>query len=224
MNDKRAPSHELDRFILRLPDGMRNRIKEAAEHNGRSMNAEIIQALEYFFPPEPSIEDVLTKIHDSIDLAKRNDTIPYRKLLIDSLDQLSNRIAIGLEPNQSRLTTTPQVFDNNFLARFKRWQRVKEYGVEQTDLENELKKGMFYELQGGRIQTAIHNFKNKKPERALISLGLKDVKFREPEKAYKAIEKYIRNLYENNWGDPDDATPVNWFTELDNPYTDDNDT
>ena len=39
-----------DQFMLRLPDGMRDRIKTAAEKSGRSMNAEIIHALEIIYP------------------------------------------------------------------------------------------------------------------------------------------------------------------------------
>lgn len=35
-----------DKFMLRFPDGMRDRIKEAAAENGRSMNAEIIYRLQ----------------------------------------------------------------------------------------------------------------------------------------------------------------------------------
>lgn len=38
-----------DKFQLRLPDGMRDRIKIAAEVNGRSMNAEIVNRLELSF-------------------------------------------------------------------------------------------------------------------------------------------------------------------------------
>lgn len=34
-----------DKFMLRLPDGMRELIKASAEANGRSMNAEIIRRL-----------------------------------------------------------------------------------------------------------------------------------------------------------------------------------
>ncbi|RWI85957.1 MAG: Arc family DNA-binding protein [Mesorhizobium sp.] len=40
------PSDRQDQFMLRLPDGMRQRLKEAAESNQRSMNAEIIARLE----------------------------------------------------------------------------------------------------------------------------------------------------------------------------------
>lgn len=44
-------NRESDRFMLRLPDGMRDRIKHAAEFNNRSMNAEIVATLEKAFPP-----------------------------------------------------------------------------------------------------------------------------------------------------------------------------
>lgn len=44
-------NRESDRFMLRLPDGMRDRIKAAAEENARSMNAEIIARLEASFVP-----------------------------------------------------------------------------------------------------------------------------------------------------------------------------
>lgn len=38
-----------EQFMLRLPDGMRDRIKAAAEANNRSMNAEIIHRLQTTF-------------------------------------------------------------------------------------------------------------------------------------------------------------------------------
>lgn len=39
-----------DKFVLRLPDGMRERIKAAADRNNRSMNAEIVATLEGVYP------------------------------------------------------------------------------------------------------------------------------------------------------------------------------
>jgi hypothetical protein len=39
-----------DQYQLRFPPGLRDRIKAAAELNGRSMNAEIIRVLEREFP------------------------------------------------------------------------------------------------------------------------------------------------------------------------------
>ncbi len=43
------PQQDKDKFVLRLPDGMRERIKAEAAINNRSMNAEIIQAIPYHF-------------------------------------------------------------------------------------------------------------------------------------------------------------------------------
>lgn len=47
-----------DKFMLRLPDGLRDRIKVSADMNGRSMNSEIVAILEREFPaPPPSALD-----------------------------------------------------------------------------------------------------------------------------------------------------------------------
>lgn len=48
MND--SPSQQLEKFIIRLPDGMRERIKAAADANNRSMNAEIVATLDERYP------------------------------------------------------------------------------------------------------------------------------------------------------------------------------
>jgi plasmid stability protein len=41
-----APSDLADKFMLRMPDGMRDRLKDEATRNNRSMNAEIVARLE----------------------------------------------------------------------------------------------------------------------------------------------------------------------------------
>lgn len=43
MTDRKT--QDQDKFIVRLPDGMRDRLKELAESHHRSMNAEIVLAL-----------------------------------------------------------------------------------------------------------------------------------------------------------------------------------
>ncbi|MGO7331742.1 Arc family DNA-binding protein [Rhizobium leguminosarum] len=43
---KRALVKDQDKFILRLPTGMRERIKERAARSGHSMNAEVVNLLE----------------------------------------------------------------------------------------------------------------------------------------------------------------------------------
>lgn len=50
-------NRESDKFMLRLPDGMRERIKTAADLNQRSMNAEIVATLREAYPdPDPDEE------------------------------------------------------------------------------------------------------------------------------------------------------------------------
>lgn len=44
--DKKRPIQPNDKYIVRFPDGMRDRIAEIAKENGRSMNAEIVARLE----------------------------------------------------------------------------------------------------------------------------------------------------------------------------------
>ena len=48
-----------DQFVLRLPEGMREQIKQAAEQNGRSMNAEIVGRLSASFMRDamPHLDD-----------------------------------------------------------------------------------------------------------------------------------------------------------------------
>lgn len=43
---KEFPSDKADKFVVRFPDGMRDRIAEAAKANNRSMNAEIVARLQ----------------------------------------------------------------------------------------------------------------------------------------------------------------------------------
>ena len=63
-----------DQFPLRLPDGMRDRIKAAAEASNRSMNAEIVARLEKTFDPrfaalptEGELSDMLGEVFERLD-------------------------------------------------------------------------------------------------------------------------------------------------------------
>lgn len=50
------PGRGSDQFPLRLPDGMRERIKAAADAAGRSMNAEIVATLEDRYPAPEELD------------------------------------------------------------------------------------------------------------------------------------------------------------------------
>lgn len=56
------PGRGSDQFPLRLPDGMRDRIKAEAERNGRSMNAEIVARLEESFIERSEIQKTADNI------------------------------------------------------------------------------------------------------------------------------------------------------------------
>ena len=59
MNEK-STGRDSDKFMLRFPDGLRDRIKAEADENKRSMNAEIIARLESSFTPTgPTAEGAL---------------------------------------------------------------------------------------------------------------------------------------------------------------------
>jgi hypothetical protein len=56
-------SRTADQFLLRLPEGMRDRIRQAAEANGRSMNAEVLATLAEAYPG-PEAPDLSAIIED----------------------------------------------------------------------------------------------------------------------------------------------------------------
>jgi len=79
------PIREYDRFILRLPDGLRERLASRAKANERSMNAEVIQILEEGMDETSTarireLEDILRGIErDEQLLRARLDEIRIRK-------------------------------------------------------------------------------------------------------------------------------------------------
>ncbi|WP_162239448.1 Arc family DNA-binding protein [Aureimonas sp. Leaf324] len=74
MSDReRYPSEAADRFQVRMTSGLRDRIRQAAEANNRSMNSEIVATLEEKYPaPEPAtIEELEAAIRGITELLDR---------------------------------------------------------------------------------------------------------------------------------------------------------
>ncbi|MER8514806.1 Arc family DNA-binding protein [Mesorhizobium sp. M1060] len=46
----KKPGRGAEQFVVRLPEGMRDRIRDAADRNNRSMNAEVVATLEEKYP------------------------------------------------------------------------------------------------------------------------------------------------------------------------------
>jgi hypothetical protein len=69
-----------DQFPLRLPDGLRDRIKQLAEANGRSMNAEIVSTLEEAYPDPEQYRQELKFLDEIDDIQKRLDRMRAAQL------------------------------------------------------------------------------------------------------------------------------------------------
>lgn len=69
---EKPTAQDAEKFIIRLPEGMRDRIAEAARANNRSMNAEIVARLQSTFEAKPAPQDVDAFVDQLADkLAKR---------------------------------------------------------------------------------------------------------------------------------------------------------
>jgi hypothetical protein len=59
-------SRESDKFILRMPDGMRERLAQVAESQGRTMNAVVIGVLAEYLAGAQSLESQLAEIKTAL--------------------------------------------------------------------------------------------------------------------------------------------------------------
>lgn len=75
------PGRGSDQFALRLPDGMRDRIKAAADKSGRSMNAEMVARLEASFAARPDKETTeLNAMKAIIEVLRRSGALDLERL------------------------------------------------------------------------------------------------------------------------------------------------
>lgn len=196
------PSDKKEQFMVRLPAGMRDRIAAAAERNGRSMNAEIVQALEMLFPPEPSVEEVLDSIHSAIELAHKAEKVPYRADLVKALEGFGARLSTGLDFDRSVPIEEREDFSKANRERSdawrRRWRRAKEHGVDYADLKQELESGLLNGIRQSLIVNAIYEYAKPDYAKAMQWLGLSHLKFAEPEKSHKLIEKHVRAYVDRN--------------------------
>lgn len=87
---KTYPSDKQDQYMIRFPDGMRDRIKEAAEDAGRSMNQEIVARLESSFDLSMSDKERLAFFEEMYEqhFRERNeliDTINKQDLIVQQM-------------------------------------------------------------------------------------------------------------------------------------------
>lgn len=86
-----------DKFVVRLPDGMRDKIKASAARNGRSMNAEFVHAMdEYLSKPAFKIDTgppVDPNTLSPADLRDGEPPIPMSPEVRAAMEQMVQQIA-----------------------------------------------------------------------------------------------------------------------------------
>lgn len=95
-------SRTADKFVVRLPDGMRERIADVARNHHRSMNSEIIARLEQSLLQEDALGDELSLRLDSPELSL------HERELLQRFRQLTRRqqnALVALIAQDSELAT-----------------------------------------------------------------------------------------------------------------------
>lgn len=105
MNDK-YPSDKQDKFMLRLPDGMRERIALVADRNGRSMNAEIVERLEMSFP-----ENILERLVDR----RQEETAMLERMIAKSIRLADRLAAVGATADLERAQLSTQQYERELV-------------------------------------------------------------------------------------------------------------
>jgi len=97
MSDK-FPSQMQDKFTVRFPDGMRDKIAEIAKKNNRSMNSEIILALEKYIESENNHPLMSYSIEQELNLSElesslRNIALKFNKIFNE--DNIKNIVKVA---------------------------------------------------------------------------------------------------------------------------------
>ena len=83
-------AHDLDRIIVRLPEGMRAKIAQLADDNGRSMTAEVVAALEKHLKGVDRISEISEFIEE---FAEEIQGIDDLKARLDRLENLTKSLS-----------------------------------------------------------------------------------------------------------------------------------
>ncbi|WP_293795050.1 Arc family DNA-binding protein [uncultured Bosea sp.] len=90
-----TPSRDLDKVIVRLPDGVRQQLKLQADHNKRSMNAEIVarllESLEPWVPGDDHVVYKEEKISFPAETYDLNELLGRLEKLTDKVSKAAGR-------------------------------------------------------------------------------------------------------------------------------------
>lgn len=84
-----------DQFQLRLPPGLRERIKAYADRHGRSMNTEIVRVLENEFPEPWTVENRIEELLGLLEVMKGGTSNEAVRKFVDEVDETIRGIITG---------------------------------------------------------------------------------------------------------------------------------
>jgi hypothetical protein len=116
MAKKKTIVRNQDQFLVRLPDGLRDRIKAGADREGMSMNEAIVWVLAQAFPAPSTIEGKLEELATMAAMLKSGgDIYPAVDRLVDEIHEALADISKGN-------IETPPDFKSKVSARLERWE------------------------------------------------------------------------------------------------------
>ncbi|MDP9572683.1 UNVERIFIED_ORG: FAD/FMN-containing dehydrogenase [Agrobacterium larrymoorei] len=96
---KKTKVKDYDQFQLRLPPGMRDRIKAKAERAGMSMNDAIVWVLDREFPADVTLEEKLYELANMVSMLKDSkDTPAGVDYLIQEVEETVRNLGSGVDP------------------------------------------------------------------------------------------------------------------------------
>lgn len=123
MTKKRELVRNQDQFLVRLPEGMRERIKAKADRAEMSMNEAIVWCLEQFFPAPKTIEERLNDLAEMVAILKGDNTYQGVEKLVDEVQKTINEV-------YTQNLKTPPDFEKAVSDRFEKWS---EWEIEQLN-------------------------------------------------------------------------------------------
>ncbi|WP_156886389.1 Arc family DNA-binding protein [Rhizobium gallicum] len=84
-----------DQYMLRFPEGLRDRIKAYAERTGTSMNSEIVRVLEREFPEQWPVDSRFGELIEMVDLLRASKTDTRINEFIEKFDETVVGIVSG---------------------------------------------------------------------------------------------------------------------------------
>lgn len=112
----KRPIQPQDKYVIRMPDGLRERIKTYADRNGRSMNAEIIRVLEREFPEPLPLDRQIESLIDLVQLLRDGSARESVEKLSNEIHETLSGIATG------RLTGVDETTRNRIRRKTLEWE------------------------------------------------------------------------------------------------------